>query len=136
MVGQASSLATPFGQRTGLVWGQTPEATIAKITAELPPPQQWRQFLDQLRPSSKPLLLWLRGRIWFGSTGRAELARSIGSSTVALIVDDDIGRGLATALRWLGSDVSPFDIGEIDKVDAALGLEPGVAYKLLQRLMR
>lgn len=135
MLGHASSLAIPLG-RAGLVWGQTPEATIAKITAALPPERQWRAFLDQLRPSSRPLLLWLRGRIWFGSTGRAELARAIGSSTVALIVDDDVGRGLATALNWLGSDVHPFDIGEIDRVDAVLQLEPGVAYKLLQRLMR
>ncbi len=136
MIGQASSLDTASVLRTGLVWAQTPDATIAKITRELPGPIEWRRFLDQLRPSSKPLMLWLRGRIWFGSAGRAELARAIGSSTVALVVNDDIGRGLATALCWLGSDVHPFDLAEIDQIDATLGLEPGVAYNLLQRLMR
>ena len=136
MLGQASSVGTPSLDRVGLVWVQNPLATVASISAELPRQQEWRRFLDQLRPSSKPLLLWLRGRIWLGSTGRTELARAIGSSKVVLVVDDDIGRGLATALRWMGCDVHSFGLGELDRVDGTLGLSPGSSLELLQQLMR
>ncbi|MFO7566180.1 MAG: hypothetical protein R6X02_26275 [Enhygromyxa sp.] len=122
--------------RSGLVWDQTPEANIARISGELPPAHEWRRFLDQLRPSSKPLLLWIRGRVWIGLAGRTELARAIGSSKVALVVDDDIGRGLATALRWMGSDVHAYDLGELDQVEASLGLTPGAALTMVHQLMR
>lgn len=136
MLGQASSVGTSTLDRSGLVWTQTPEATIARISGELPPPHEWRRFLDQLRPSTKPLLLWLRGRIWIGLAGRTELARAIGSSKVALVVDDDIGRGLATALRWMGSDVHAFGLGELDQVEEALHLSAGSALDMIHQLMR
>jgi hypothetical protein len=136
MLGQASSVRSSSLDRVGLVWVQNPLAMVALISGQLPPPHEWRRFLDQLRPSSKPLLLWLRGRIWLGSTGRTELARAIGSSKVVLVVDDDIGRGLATALRWMGSDVHAFGLGELEQVDQNLGLSPGTSLELLQQLMR
>ena len=136
MLGQATSHGTPTLDRSGLVWAQTPEANIARISEELPPPHEWRRFLDQLRPSTKPLLLWLRGRIWIGLAGRTELAKAIGTSKVALVVDDDIGRGLATALRWMGSDVHAFGLGELDRVEDTLGLPPGVALEFIHQLMR
>lgn len=135
MLGRAP-LGTPSSDRVGLVWVQNPLAMVALISVELPPPQEWRRFLDQLRPLSKPLLLWLRGRIWLGATGRTELAKAIGTSKVVLVVDDDIGRGLATALRWMGSDVQAFGLGELDKADQALGLSPGTSLELLQQVMR
>jgi hypothetical protein len=136
MLGQASSIGTALLDRSGLVWDQTAEATIAQISGELPPPHEWRRFLDQLRPSSKPLLLWIRGRVWIGLAGRTELARAIGSSKVALVVDDDIGRGLATALRWMGSDVHAFGLGELDRVEESLGLSAGAALTMIHQLMR
>jgi hypothetical protein len=136
MLGQASSIGTSSLDRVGLVWVQKPQANAALISAELPPAHEWRRFLDQLRPSSKPLLLWLRGRIWVGSAGRSELARAIGSSKVVLVVDDDIGRGLATALRWMGCDVQSFGLGELDRVDETLGLSSGSSLELIQQLVR
>lgn len=136
MHGHASSLKTSSSDRVGLVWVRNPLAIVAGISHELPPPHEWRRFLDQLRPSSKPLLLWLRGRIWLGSTGRTELARAIGSSKVVLVVDDDIGRGLATALRWMGCDVQAFGLGELDHVDHALDLSPGTSLELIEQLVR
>jgi hypothetical protein len=135
MLSQATSFDAPVLD-TGLVWAQTPEANVARISGELPAQQEWRQFLDQIRPSSKPLLLWLRGRIWLGAAGRTELARAIGSSRVALVVDDDIGRGLATALRWMGSDVHSYSLGELDRVDTTLGLTQGTSLRMLKQLTR
>jgi hypothetical protein len=136
MLGPVSSVRTPSLDRVGLVWVQNPLAMVALISVELPPPHEWRRFLDQLRPSSKPLLLWLRGRIWLGSTGRGELAKAIGTSKVVLIVDDDIGRGLATALRWMGSDVQAFELGELERADQALGMSPGTTLELIQQVVR
>lgn len=130
------SVRSPSLDRVGLVWVQNPLAMVALISVELPPPHEWRRFLDQLRPLSKPLLLWLRGRIWLGSTGRTELAKAIGSSKVVLIVDDDIGRGLATALRWMGADVQAFGLGELERADQALGLSPGTSLELIQQVVR
>lgn len=125
----------PRLERSGLVWIQTREATFGKISGELPAQHEWRRFLDQLRPSSRPLVLWLRGRVWLGSAGRHELARAIGSSCVALLVDDDIGRGLATALRWMGSDVHAFGLAELDDVDVMLELPAGATLASIQQLM-
>lgn len=136
MIGPASPpLDTASMDRVGLVWTHNPLAMVALISAELPPPHEWRRFLDQLRASSKPLLMWLRGRIWLGSTGRSELAKAIGTSKVVLVVDDDIGRGLATALRWMGADVQAYGLGELDRVDQALSLSPGTSLELIQQLL-
>jgi len=120
--------------RDGLTWAQAPEATLARISGTLPTPYEWRRFLDHLRPSSRPLVLWLRGRVWLGSAARTELAHAIGSSTVALLVSDDIGRGLATALRWMKTDVHAFDLAQLDDVDALLQLPSGLSLDLLQRV--
>jgi hypothetical protein len=132
---QATTLETPARERTGLVWAQVGKMTIAKISGELPASHEWRRFLDQLRPSSRPLVLWIRGRIWLGSAARTELATAIGSSKVALLVDDDIGRGLATALRWLGSDVHAYGLGELDDVERVLGLPPGAGVAIVEKLV-
>ncbi len=136
MIGQASPLATPSLARSPLVWAQTPVATVAKLTGRAPAAHEWRRFLDGLRPSSKPLLLVLCGRVWLNSAARTELARAIGTSAVAIVVDHDVGRGLATALRWAGADIHAFEPAEIARIDAALGFERGVAFALLDRLMR
>ena len=134
MIGPATPL-TPSPERSGLHWIQIREATVAKISGELPAEHEWRRFLDHLRPCSRPLVLWLRGRVWLRSAGRTELAAAIGSSTVALVVDDDIGRGFATALRWMDSDVHPFGLAELDAVDTMLGLPSGMTLSSLQQLM-
>ncbi|KIG12212.1 hypothetical protein DB30_01816 [Enhygromyxa salina] len=106
---------------------------LAKI-ANMPPQREWRQFLDHLRPSVRPLVLWIRGRVWIGSAGRSELASAIGSSRVGLVVSDDIGRGLATALRWLGVDVDAYGIADLYRLEAKLNLDPGTANAMLQRV--
>ncbi|WP_106090164.1 hypothetical protein [Enhygromyxa salina] len=106
---------------------------LAKL-ASMPPQREWREFLDHLRPSVRPLVLWIRGRIWIGSAGRTELAAAIGTSRVALLVGDDIGRGLATALRWLGADVDAYTISDLDRLEAKLDLDAGMLGGMLQRV--
>lgn len=134
---QATQLHAPPLERQGLVWVQTAGINLAKITGGMPAQPEWRQFLDHLRPSVRPLVLWIRGRIWIGSAGRTELANAIGSSRVALVVGDDIGRGLATALRWLGADVDAYSSHsptDLDRLENKLGLAKGTAQQLFEQV--
>jgi hypothetical protein len=131
---QATQLHSLPLERSGLIWDQAAGINLAKISNGMPGQREWREFMDVLRPSSRPLVLWIRGRIWIGSAGRTELANAIGSSRVALVVGDDIGRGLATALRWLGADVDAYSISDLDRLEAKLDLDPGTATDLLQRV--
>src|SRR5262245_45222617 len=98
---QATQLAPATPGRPGLIWTQIGGLTVAKLSGGVPDARTWRSFLDHLRPSVRPVILWIRGRVWIGSTGRSELAAAVGSSSLSLVVDDDLGRGLATALKWL-----------------------------------
>jgi hypothetical protein len=122
-------------ERHGLVWTQIGGLTVAKISGGVPDPRDWRAFLDHLRPSVRPVILWIRGRVWIGSTGRAELAHAIGTSSLSLVVDDDLGRGLATALRWLGVEVSSYSYSEIDQLETALELPDGIGDRLLDQVL-
>lgn len=128
---QATQLHSQPIERHGLIWAQVEGINLAKISGGMPSQREWREFLDHLRPSVRPLVLWIRGRIWIGSAGRTELANAIGSSRVALVVGDDIGRGLATALRWLGADVDAYSTSDLERLELKLDLEPGVASGLL-----
>jgi hypothetical protein len=130
---QATQLHAPL-ERQGLIWTQSAGINIAKISGGIPPQREWREFLHHLRPSVRPLVLWIRGRIWIGSAGRTELANAIGTSRVALVVGDDIGRGLATALRWLGADVDAYSGSDLDRLEAKLGLERGVVAGMLEQV--
>jgi hypothetical protein len=121
-------------ERHGLVWTQIGGLTIAKISGGLPDKREWRDFLDHLRPSVRPVLLWIRGRIWIGSEGRTELANAIGSSQVALVVDDDLGRGLATALRWLGVKTNAYSMSELDQLETELDLPVGISERMLEQV--
>lgn len=121
-------------ERKGLVWTQIGGLTIAKISGGLPEQREWRELLDQLRPSVRPLLLWIRGRVWIGSEGRKELAQAIGSSRVALVVDDDLGRGLATALRWLGVKTYAYSMSELDSLETEFELPPGISERMLEQV--
>jgi hypothetical protein len=127
----APQIAPSTPERHGLAWTQIGGLTVAKIPGGVPDPRDWRAFLDHLRPSVRPVILWIRGRVWIGSTGRAELAQAIGSSTLSLVVDDDLGRGLATALRWLGVDVNSYSYSEIDQLETDLELPDGIGDRLL-----
>lgn len=118
----------------GLTWTVIGGMTIARLSGGLPSPQQWRAFLDHLRPSVRPLILWIRGRVWIGSAGRTELAAAIGSSHVSLVADGDLGRGLATALRWLGADVRAYSSAELDQLETQLELPAGIGERLLQQV--
>jgi hypothetical protein len=134
------SQATQLGpripvERQGLVWTQLGGLTVAKISGGVPDPREWRAFLDHLRPSVRPVILWIRGRVWIGSTGRTELAQAIGSSSLSLVVDDDLGRGLATALRWLGVEVNSYSYSEIDQLETALELPDGIGDRLLDQVL-
>ncbi|PRQ05788.1 hypothetical protein ENSA5_01080 [Enhygromyxa salina] len=120
--------------RHELVWRQVDGLNIAKISGGVPRGREWRRLLDNLRPTVRPVVLWMRGRIWIGSEGRAELAAAIGSCRVALIVDDNIGRGLATALRWLDVKVDAYSMAELDQLETDLELEPGAVAGMLDRL--
>ena len=131
---QATQLNTQPLERQGLVWAQDAGINIAKIAGGMPAAKEWREFLDHLRPSVRPLVLWIRGRIWIGSTGRTELANAIGTSRVALVVGDDIGRGLATAMRWLGADVDAFSISDLERLEAKLDLDSGTAARMLEQV--
>ncbi len=127
----APQIAPNNAERPGLVWTQIGGLTVAKISGGVPDPRDWRAFLDHLRPSVRPVILWIRGRVWIGSTGRAELAQAIGTSTLSLVVDDDLGRGLATALKWLGVDVNSYSHSEIDQLETDLELPDGIGDRLL-----
>lgn len=131
---QASQLHAQPIERQGLVWVQAEGINVAKISGGMPSQREWREFLSHLRPSVRPLVLWIRGRIWIGSAGRSELAHAIGTSQVALVVGDDIGRGLATALRWLGVDVNAYSTADLERLDAKLDLDRGEAAGLLAQV--
>lgn len=131
---QATQLQTQPLERQGLIWAQIAGINIAKISGGMPPQREWRDFLHHLRPSVRPLILWIRGRIWIGSAGRTELANAIGTSRVALVVGDDIGRGLATAMRWLDVDVDAYSSSDLERLEAKLGLEPGAAASMLDQV--
>ena len=118
----------------GLVWAQVEGVNVAKISGGLPDKRDWRAFLDHLRPSTRPLILWIHGRVWIGSEGRSELASAIGTSNVALVVSDDIGRGLATALRWLDVDVAAYSTTQLEQLETDLDLEPGATSELRELL--
>ena len=124
----------PTPERHGLVWAQAEGVNVAKISGGLPSKRDWRKFLDHLRPSTRPLLLWIHGRVWIGSEGRSELASAIGTSSVALIVSDDIGRGLATALRWLDVKVTAYSTTQLEQLETELDLEPGATSELYETL--
>ena len=130
----STALAPTTPERHGLVWTQIGGLTVAKISGGLPDPRTWRAFLDHLRPSVRPVILWIRGRVWIGSTGRTELAQAIGTSSLSLVVDDDLGRGLATALKWLGVDVTSYSHSEIDQLETDLELPDGIGDRLLDQV--
>jgi hypothetical protein len=122
-------------ERRGLIWTQIGGLTVAKISGGVPDPRDWRAFLDHLRPSVRPVILWIRGRVWIGEAGRTELAHAIGSSSLSLVVDDDLGRGLATALRWLGVEVNSYSYSEIDQLETNLELPDGIGDRLLAQVL-
>jgi hypothetical protein len=121
-------------ERHGLNWTVIGGMTIARLSGGLPSPQEWRAFLDHLRPSTRPLILWIRGRVWIGSAGRTELAAAIGTTSVSLVADGDLGRGLATALRWLGTDVRTYSSSELEQLETELELPSGIGERLLQQV--
>lgn len=131
---QATQLAPRTAERRGLVWTHLAGLTVAKIAGGVPDPREWRAFLDHLRPSVRPVILWIRGRVWIGSTGRTELAQAIGSSRLLLVVDDDLGRGLATALKWLGVDAESYSHSEMDQLETDLELPDGIGDRLLAQV--
>jgi hypothetical protein len=132
---QAQQLSLDPPERNGLVWTQIGGLTVAKISAGGPDERQWRAFLDHLRPSVRPLILWIRGRVWLGSPNRTQLAQAIGTSRVAMVVDDDLGRGLGTALRWLGVEVDNYSYSELDQLETEFELPPGIGEGLLAQVM-
>jgi hypothetical protein len=80
------------------------------------------------------VILWMDGRVWLASDARNELAAALGTSTVALVADGDLGRGLATALRWLGVDVHTYSSTEFDQLETDLELPAGIGERLLQQV--
>jgi len=118
----------------GVVWTRTERHYLAKIAVPSPDPSEWRSLLDQLRPSVRPLVLWMPGRVWLGAAGRDALAAAIGSSKVAVIVENDIGRGLATALEWLGINVTAYSSNELERAETELEFQPGQLGELLEAL--
>jgi len=124
----------PNARSQGVAWKRASHHTLARIDVTSPDPRSWRSFLDELRPAVRPLILWMRGRVWLGADSRAALAHAIGSSRVALVVEDDIGRGLATALRWLGVEVSTYSLAELDQLETELEFEHGALHGQLGEL--
>jgi hypothetical protein len=131
---QATQLAPRTSERPGLIWTQIGGLTVAKISGGVPDAPTWRAFLDHLRPSVRPVILWIRGRVWIGSTGRTDLAQAIGTSALSLVCDDDLGRGLATALKWLGVNVTSYSHTEIDQLETDLELPDGIGDRLLDQV--
>ena len=121
-------------EQRGVIWTRTPTHNLAKIAVPSPDPREWRSLLDQLRPSVRPLVLWMRGRVWLGAEGRDALARAIGSSKVALIVEDNVGRSLATALEWLGVDICTYTDADLELLETDFDFEPGALDELLLQL--
>ena len=125
---------TSLRHQRGVLWTRTSTHNLAKIAVPSPDPREWRALLDQLRPSTRPLVLWMRGRVWLGAEGREALARAIGSSKVALIVEDNVGRSLATALEWLGVEISTYTAADLERLETEFEFEPGSLDDLIAQL--
>ena len=116
-------------------WERTPTAIVARVEGAHPERDAWSNFLTDVRESELPVVLWMTGRVWLVAAARNELVNTLdGRCRMALIVEDDVGRGLATALRWRGLEVAAFAISELDEVDAFLQLEPNTGAALTRAI--
>lgn len=132
---QATQLSTTPYYPAGFTWTKIGGVTVAMISGGMPDPREWRDFLDHLRPCVRPVVVWVRGRIWFDAAGRTELAQAIGTSRVALVVDDDLGRGLGTALRWLGVDLRTYARTELEQLETDFDLPAELSDTFFEQLV-
>ncbi|EDM81770.1 hypothetical protein PPSIR1_04868 [Plesiocystis pacifica SIR-1] len=115
--------ATHTAPDEDLAWVGDFSTTVIVLRGDHAREGNWQALLNRLRRNPRPTVLRILGDAHLGVRRRGELAEALGSKVrVAALVDSERGRGLATALRWLGAEVDIFDHGDVQAAGRHLGL--------------